>query len=263
MEQKPMIIRKSIELFMVAKNLTCLLFLILASSSGCKQTEVSSLGPFAPSTKVLDLSNRGLTQVPNSVSNLNELKKLILFKNQIDTLPDFIGGKDSLEKLSLKSNRLVLIEPKAMDLPNLKELDLRFNKLVSIPDSMHLLPSLEILDLRNNQLKSLPSSIGTLKNLEQLYLSDNDIRTLPSTMKGLNRLKYLHIGRNSIQGALPEWIGEMDGLVELDVSGCCEDNRLPESISDLRKLEVLTVSSYQVLPNSLGRGNPRLVIRIR
>ena len=82
-------------------------------------------------------------------------------------------------------------------------------------------------------------------------------------MLGLKKLKFLFIGRNSIDDRLPEWIGEMESLVELDVSGCCNDNRLPENLSKLRNLELLTVSSYQILPNDLGKGNSRLRIQIK
>lgn len=237
--------------------------LILTATQGCRQSQISAQQPYGASADVIDLSNRGLQQVPEDIAQAKGLRKLILFKNKIDSLPGFIGGNDSLEKLSAKSNHLVHIAPSALDLPNLKELDLRFNRLTQLPDSLHLLNSLELLDLRNNQLKTLPPSIGSLKKLEYLYLSDNDIRTLPATMKGLVNLKYLSIGKNQVQGALPDWIGEMSSLIELDVSGCCDDNRLPETISNLRKLEVLTVSSYQVLPNNIGRGNSRLVIRVK
>ncbi|MFM8951000.1 MAG: leucine-rich repeat domain-containing protein [Bacteroidota bacterium] len=211
----------------------------------------------------VDLSRNGLNSVPLHLAQNRNIEKLILFRNHIDSLPAFIGGMDSLEKLSLKSNELVYVDSNAMNLPSLKELDLRFNRLEHLPDAFTGMLELEVLDLRNNKLKSLPPSIGALKNLQQLYLTDNVITTLPSTIQGLKRLKFLVIGKNSIEERLPDWIGEMESLVELDVSGCCNDNRLPESLSRLRNLELLTVSPYQVLPNDLGKGNSRLRIQVK
>lgn len=249
-------------IFRVLRYVKPLLCVVTISLAACHvSSEVEKQGEL--DSRHVDLSRRDLNSIPSELAQKQQIEKLILFRNQIDTLPAFIGGMDSLKKLSLKSNKLVYLDSNAMDLPSLKELDLRFNRLENIPDAFTGMLDLEVLDLRNNRLKSLPASIGAMKNLEQLYLADNDIRTLPSTMQGLKKLKFLIIGRNSIEDRLPDWIGEMESLVELDVAGCCNDNRLPDNLSKLRHLELLTVSPYQVLPNDLGKGNSRMRIQIK
>lgn len=253
------------ELFDMNRH-TCTRMLMLALAllhGSCKGPNSLQKTTASINATSLDYSEQKLIKVPDDVSLRRELKKLVFFRNAIDTVPAFIGGMDSLQKLSFKSNKLVHLDSNAMDLPSLKELDLRFNRLERIPDGFGGMTDLEVLDLRNNRLKSLPGSIGALKKLEFLYLSDNDLRSLPSTLLALPKLKFLVVGRNSIEGRLPDWICDMQQLVELDVSGCCTDNRLPDDLSRLRNLELLTVSPYQVLPNNLGKGNARLRIKVK
>jgi len=125
------------------------------------------------------------------------------------------------------------------------------------------LSALQELDVRNNLLTKLPANMGALKELEYLYLNDNHLKKLPETLGELKNLKLLHIGRNHIEGPVPAFIGNLESLVELDVSGCCDDNQLPSTLSQLRRLEILYVSSYQIIPYGIGTGNTRLKIIVR
>jgi len=212
---------------------------------------------------VLNLSSSGLKRVPEKINGLTFLRELNLFRNKIDSIPGFIGTLQRLDKLSVQSNDLVFISDSIRYLQSLKHLNLRFNKLSKLPDGISLLKSLEYLDLRNNRIEKLPENLGSMIKLEQLFLSDNNITHIPESMVSLANLRILHIGKNSIEGDLPEFIGQLTELIELDVSGCCTGNRLPDELKNLKKLEVLYISPYQILPNDIGRGSQRLRIEIR
>jgi len=237
--------------------------LLLVTSSCSNISKLQSAKSSPQSTTTLNLSNSGLTAVPPEIEPMINLQKLILFRNKIETLPDFIGKLTRLEELSLQSNRLTSVTPEIGQLSKLTKLDLRFNRLKNLPATFSNMDSLVELDLRNNLLDSLPENFGNLSNLEYLYLADNNLLTLPEDIKNLKKLRLLNLGRNNIQGKFPAFIGEVESLIELDVSACCSDNNLPDELGNLKNLEILYVSSYQILSYGIGHGNSRLRVIVK
>ncbi len=241
-----------------------LLFIFCQLLFSCSHINRLETARTNPSTAVeLDLSASKLLKMPPEISQMNNLRELVLFRNKIDSVPSFIGDLTKLEELSLQSNRLVYVPDEIGDLVKLKKLNLRFNRLKVLPEGLGNLSALEELDLRNNLLTALPQNIGELMALEYLYLSDNHLKSLPESFRKLKKLRLLHLGRNHLEGPVPEFIGDLEDLIELDVSGCGDDNQLPSSIAKLRRLETLYVSSYQIIPYEIGRGNPRLKIIVK
>lgn len=211
----------------------------------------------------LKLNNKGLTGIPVEVGNMVNLEKLVLFRNKIDSIPPVISNLIKLEELSLQSNRLVFVAPEIGVLKRLHKLNLRFNKLESLPEEISGLSELVELDLRNNKLKQLPTELGNLTKLEYLYLNDNNIEELPVSLAKLQNLRLLHIGKNHLLSRLPDFIGDLSSLIELDVAGCGEDFTLPATIGKLKRLEILYVSPYQIIPYGVGKGNSRLKIIVK
>lgn len=106
----------------------------------------------APSGKVLDLSNRGLTKVPADVFS-----------------------KTGIEELNLTGNQLTGALPGEIRfLSNLRVLNVSNNQMTGVPAEVGQLSKLEVLDLSNNQLTGLPYELGNLKNLKRLKLSGNN-----------------------------------------------------------------------------------------
>jgi internalin A len=60
----------------------------------------------------LDLSELGLSEVPDSIANLSNLIELNLSKNQITKIPEAIAQLTNLSRLFLASNQITEI-PKA------------------------------------------------------------------------------------------------------------------------------------------------------
>jgi Leucine-rich repeat (LRR) protein len=117
--------------------------------------------------------------------------------------------------------------------------------------------------VRNNRLTFLPQTIGNMSSLEYLYLGNNDLRMLPVEIQNLNKLRTLDLSDNEIAGDPPEFLGQLESLIELDLTNCCSGNRLPSSLSNLEKLEYLYVNSYQIIPYSLGKRNTRLKVVVK
>ncbi|XP_009879405.1 PREDICTED: leucine-rich repeat and calponin homology domain-containing protein 1 [Charadrius vociferus] len=129
-------------------------------------------------------------------------------------------------------------------------LDLSKNRLTEVPTELCHFVSLETLNLYHNCIKIIPDAIVNLQMLTYLNLSRNQLSSLPACLCGLP-LKVL-IASNNKLGSLPEEIGQLKQLMELDVS-CNEITVLPQQIGQLKSLKELNVrrNYLEVLPQEL------------
>lgn len=136
------------------------------------------------------------------------------------------------------------------DLSDTVRADLSKNRLVEVPMELCHFVSLEILNLYHNCIRVIPEAIVNLQMLTYLNLSRNQLSTLPACLCGLP-LKVL-IASNNKLGSLPEEIGQLKQLMELDVS-CNEITALPQQIGQLKSLRELNVrrNYLKVLPQEL------------
>ncbi|KFU92001.1 Leucine-rich repeat and calponin homology domain-containing protein 1, partial [Chaetura pelagica] len=128
--------------------------------------------------------------------------------------------------------------------------DLSKNRLTEVPTELCHFVSLETLNLYHNCIKIIPDAIINLQMLTYLNLSRNQLSSLPACLCGLP-LKVL-IASNNKLGSLPEEIGQLKQLMELDVS-CNEITALPQQIGQLKSLKELNVrrNYLEVLPQEL------------
>ncbi|XP_052520511.1 leucine-rich repeat and calponin homology domain-containing protein 1 isoform X12 [Tympanuchus pallidicinctus] len=136
------------------------------------------------------------------------------------------------------------------DLSDTVRADLSKNRLTEIPTELCHFVSLETLNLYHNCIKIIPDAIVNLRMLTYLNLSRNQLSSLPACLCGLP-LKVL-IASNNKLGSLPEEIGQLKQLMELDVS-CNEITTLPQQIGLLKSLKELNVrrNYLEVLPQEL------------
>uniref|UniRef100_A0A2I3GS98 Leucine rich repeats and calponin homology domain containing 1 n=1 Tax=Nomascus leucogenys TaxID=61853 RepID=A0A2I3GS98_NOMLE len=129
-------------------------------------------------------------------------------------------------------------------------IDLSKNRLIEVPMELCHFVSLEILNLYHNCIRVIPEAIVNLQMLTYLNLSRNQLSALPACLCGLP-LKVL-IASNNKLGSLPEEIGQLKQLMELDVS-CNEITALPQQIGQLKSLRELNVrrNYLKVLPQEL------------
>jgi len=141
----------------------------------------------------LNLNNKGLTQIPDFVFSMKNLKYLILTRNDLTSLPAEIA-----------------------QLRNLKHLYLNSNKLTSLPTEIGRLTNLTILNLDDNRLMYLPESIGNLKNLTVLSLNKNRLTSLPESIGKLRNLRTLTLGRVRLTSSLPQSFENLSDKLEVN-----------------------------------------------
>ncbi|HWH87768.1 MAG TPA: NEL-type E3 ubiquitin ligase domain-containing protein [Pseudomonas sp.] len=108
----------------------------------------------------LTIDGAGLTEVPIAPGELEQLTKLDLARNEIESTPTVqrqLNGLKKLENLSMRENKLTAFDASSMT--GLQTLNLYANKLTAWPTGVENLPDLNRLDLRNNNIGSLPDAV--------------------------------------------------------------------------------------------------------
>ena len=136
--------------------------------------------------------------IPESISNLNDLRKLYLEWNNIVQLPDSFSELSALVQLYISNNQLTSLPDNFGNLENLYILDLGYNQIEYLPDSFINFNSLGYVWLFNNQLSSLPNNFCSL----ELDWDGDDYFGYP----------YFAIGGNMLCENLPECVANSDHL---------------------------------------------------
>ncbi|XP_051869039.1 leucine-rich repeat-containing protein 40 isoform X2 [Pristis pectinata] len=188
----------------------------------------------------LNLSNRDLSEVPQSVWRINvdppedchlnvsfnaserwwdqtDLTKLILASNKLECLSEEIQLLPALTVLDVHDNQLTSLPCAIGQLLNLQKLNVSHNKLKELPDELCNLRTLKNLQLQHNELERIPDGIGHLVHLEDLDMSSNRLSTIPSTLGELADLQRFNLAGNKLK-SIPSDISKMRSLKFLDAT---------------------------------------------
>lgn len=181
--------------------------------------------------------------IPESITNLRNLRILLMHENAIKYLPDSIGNLTSLRRLDLRGNQIASIPSTIKNCKKIKIIELSGNDLRLIPESIGDLTLLEKLDLNSNMLFDLPESIGRMINVKKLDIGFNHLTTLPDSIGNLKYLEDLNLMHNKLI-SIPESFTNLNSLKSLAING---NNLidLPESITNLRSLKNLRIDYQQ------------------
>ncbi|KAJ6408815.1 hypothetical protein OIU84_008501 [Salix udensis] len=187
---------------------------------------------------------------------LSELVYAFLNGNNFDTIPsDFFEGLSSLAVLALDGNPLN--ESTGWSLPSELASSVQLTKIsVSscnlagpLPDFLGSMPSLTNLELSYNRLSGeIPSSFG--QSLMSILLLNNQegggMSGSIDVIANMTSLSQLWLHGNSFSGTIPEKIGDLSLLRDLNVNGNKLVGYIPQSLANMQ-LENLDLNNNQLM----------------
>ena len=195
---------------------------------------ITVIGPTLLSCKhLVDLRLVGnkIAHVPDAMSNLGNLRILVLQANKVESLGQncFRGVHGVLVELDLSDNLIESLPVKFCRLRKLRTLRLQNNRLTALPKDIGNIRGLQHLTLALNLIGELPASICKLRRLEKLNLERNKLVSLPQELPQLTNLTYLSITHNLFE-TIPDIVGEMQSLSTFKAASNCIST-IPDSLS--------------------------------
>ena len=228
--------------------------------SDCNLSELGAEVGTMLQLKKLVLTNNPIKKVHSEVGNLTLLEELYLGAGLLQKevtplteLPSSLGNCKNLRKLDLRMCQLTALPSALSQLENLNYIDLSWNKLIAFPNIFRTMPSLNYLDLSYNKINEFPSDIGLLAmSLETLMLEANfyapyteKINKIPPSLARCKNLKKLSL-KDQVYETLPDrfWF-DLTKLEDLNLMGALLQE-IPESIENLKELRSLNVKSNEI-----------------
>jgi len=179
----------------------------------------------------LDLSNKRLSTIPESIIQLTNLQILHLNCTSLTTIPEFIGQLTSLRELMISNNpQLSTISESIGQLTNLNRLGLLCNpQLTTIPKSIVNLTNLKYLNISKNPQLGYPDEILNSTNAQTIleYILTQQRDTEPvynqisyqtpipqQTQKQTRRIFISYCWKNSKQAEKNHQVSSCVGLTD-------------------------------------------------
>ncbi|KRX03151.1 hypothetical protein PPERSA_10232 [Pseudocohnilembus persalinus] len=194
-------------------------------------------------TGALYLSNLGLTEFPNKVLQMNNLKIIDLSFNNIEIFPEEIKNLDKLEQLILNNNPLQFVPIEISQCTNLKVLNLADTFVKYLPREMAVLKNLYVLDMTNCPIE------GKLKEAYE----DGIVYVFKYLQRKLDRAIY----RELIVKKLKEWVYVNNSFDEIQevIQNVMDHIKDVETVNLKRLLRNLT----GIFPSSIEQVDPMMV----
>jgi hypothetical protein len=184
--------------------------------------------------EVLDLSNNHLSELPDDLDRLVNLRILFLSNNDFEKIPSVLARCPKLEMISFKSNALTTVDE------NVLPVDTRW------------------LILTDNRIEKLPHSMGQLHRLQKLALAGNRLTDLPASMADCHNLELARLSANQLT-AMPDWLFQLPKLAWLAFSGN-EFNRASNAVTASASMIAVALADIE-LAELLGEGASGLIYR--
>ena len=133
--------------------------------------------------KQLIIIGSELKSLPREIGRLSKLETLFLDdNNHLSQLPDSVSMLTNLKTLDCDECKLSKL-PNLERLKNITRLDFSSNLLEEIPESVSKLESLEMAFFNDNKIKFIPKSLGNLRKLKILLVAKNNINDIPQEFR--------------------------------------------------------------------------------
>ncbi|ERN07879.1 hypothetical protein AMTR_s00012p00222080 [Amborella trichopoda] len=215
----------------------------------------------------LDRSHSGIAQLPDSIGNLTNLRKLYMRNTMVREPPHSLGALVNLEVLIVSQCKVLSKFPASMErMTSLHLLNMEKTAVATLPNEFGYLSNLESLYMSEcEQLKEFRESFGSRTSSEFLHIPHNiNLTTLSSTsslnasncnLKGmisddfeeLSSLKTLDLSKTNFQGLLRS----IRGLSQLEsptIKNCKQLVAIPELPNSPKHLDASGCKSLQTLP---------------
>lgn len=150
----------------------------------------------ADTLEILDLSGNDLSELPDSISELKQLKIIFFANNNFTEFPKVLAKCSSLTMIGFKANQIHTVPENAFP-PLLQWLILTDNQIAKLPESIGNCHLLQKCALAGNQFEELPSSMVNCSSLELLRVSANQLKEIPNWLFDLPKLSWVAFGGNS------------------------------------------------------------------
>ena len=158
-----------------------------------------------------------------------------------------------MKAIKLNKSPKLIKTPNFIDFPVLEELELKdCINLLALHTSIGVHKKLTLLNLKGcKNLKSLPRKLE-MESLEILILSEcSKVKTIPEFGENMKSVSKFYLDGTAIT-KLPTSIGNLTGLVLLNVKDCKKLMTLPSTFLNLNSLEKLHLSGCSKLLKILG-----------
>jgi len=157
----------------------------------------------AKGTKLLNLSDCGLKNVPNEINGIPLLTSIDFSSNQLTRVE--LPTLEKLKILNISSNNITEIADCFDGMRRLDTLNIANNRLTSVPDSIWGLPRLKTLNLSHNGISIFQSSKLPNSSVQNLDLSHNGIQVIAKEVLEMPKLYELKVSYNRISSLPDDW----------------------------------------------------------
>ncbi len=144
---------------------------------------------YGQTIEILDMSNNGLTTLPEMLCQLPNLRIAFFSNNPLQEVPPQLAACEKLEMVGLKSCGIEEFDDYVLP-AGIKGLILTDNRIKTLPDSLGGYEQLQKVMLTGNRLTTLPESMARLANLELVRYAGNRMVDVPNWLKELPSLAW-------------------------------------------------------------------------
>lgn len=123
----------------------------------------------------LDLTRDRLTDLPEAILQLPNLRYLMVNRNKLNNLPEWLKELTDLRALMADHNHFRHFPDVLLRMPDLEQVSLGENALTAIPLDIDNMENLRVLSLWGNVVAEFPASLANLLSLQVLDLLHNEM----------------------------------------------------------------------------------------